>query len=69
MTYKRRQLIYRLSIALTALLVIYGVLTEEQAAAWIGLVAVGLGVPGLALSNMSPDDDDTQRLKSSARDS
>jgi hypothetical protein len=47
-----RAWIYRISVALVALAVIYGLVNDEQAAGWVGLVLALTG-NGLASLNTS----------------
>lgn len=53
MTARRRGYIYRIFLAVAALAIMYGLLTDEQAAAWIGLATAALGGNGLASANTS----------------
>lgn len=61
MTEKTRAYIYRVLLALTPLVVLYGYLTEEQAALWVGVASALLG-NGLAVANTSTGRTFTQRL-------
>lgn len=45
-----RGIIYRTLLALVAVAVVYGIITDQQAAAWIGVVSALLG-NGLASLN------------------
>lgn len=46
--------IYNVTIAALAVLMVYGLLNGEQAAAWLGLVAA---IVGMARANLTPDAD------------
>lgn len=52
LTEAQRAWVYRVSLGIIAILVVYGFLTEEQAAAWVGLVLAATG-NGLAALNTS----------------
>ena len=45
-----RAYIYRISVALMPLLILYGVLSESEAALWVGVVAAVLSVGESALA-------------------
>lgn len=47
-----RAWVYRVLLAIVAVAVIYGLVTEEQAAAWVGVVSALVG-NGLATLNTS----------------
>ena len=53
-----RKWVYNVGIAAAALLVVYGIVTAEQAAAW-GVV-IG-AISGIARANTKPADDDTEQ--------
>lgn len=56
MTESQRAWIYRVSLAVVTVLIVYGVVSEEQAAAWAG-VALALTGNGLAALNTSTKGD------------
>lgn len=53
-----RKWIYGISLTVIPLLVAYGVLDETAAPLWIALVGAVVA-PGLALANLTPDQDET----------
>lgn len=57
---KTRGYIYRVAMAAMPILVIYGVVSPDEAAVWVGLVAalLSFGVPTLAAANTPVRDDD-----------
>ena len=56
MSTQTRAWVYRGLLALVALAIVYGVVTEEQAAAWVAVVSAVLG-NGLATLNTSTKGD------------
>lgn len=50
----KRAWLYRIAIAVIALVAVYGLLDSEQVAAWMSVLAAafGIGAPALALRNM-----------------
>lgn len=55
LTEPRRAYLYRVALAVIAILVLVGLLTEESVAEWAELVAalLGVGTTGLAVGNTS----------------
>jgi hypothetical protein len=51
-----RRWVYGVAIAAIPLLVAFGIIEESQAPLWVALVAAVIA-PGLALANVTPDDD------------
>ena len=58
LTPSRRKRIYTIAVALMPLLVLYGVLSDNEATLYVGLIAAVLGVAtnGLAAANTPPTD-------------
>ena len=56
----KRAWLYRIAIAIIALVAVYGLLDSEKVAAWMSVLAAvfGIGAPALALRNMpkAPND-------------
>lgn len=57
-----RKYIYAILIALGPLAVFYGVVSDVEAALWIGVGATVLAVPGssLALTHLTPDSEEVE---------